>query len=273
MTPVTVPALHRVVHADRETSDVITLQLVPADGSSPSAFLPGQFNMLSVPGAGEVAISISGDPASFGPLEHTIRAVGSVTELMLGWHKGQTVGVRGPFGTPWPVEAAADHDVVVVAGGLGVAPLRPLVARLADDPDRHHLAVVVGARRPADLLDIRPRGGLDGHDTSYRVTVDDPDAGWEGAVGVVTALLPEVAFEPGRTVAYVCGPEPMMCATAAALVDRGVAAGGIHVSLERTMRCGYGLCGHCQLGPLFVCRDGPVFAWAAVRELLEVNEL
>lgn len=273
MTRPTLPVLHHVVQVDRETADVITMHLVPTDGSDPAPFLPGQFNMLSVPGAGEVAISISGDPAEQGPLAHTIRAVGSVTSPMYDWEPGHTVGVRGPFGVPWPVEAAAGHDVLVVAGGVGVAPLRSLVARLATHPLRRRLAVVVGARTPADLLDIRPRGGLLGHDTSYRVTVDTPDTSWDGPVGLVTALLPDVAFDPAATVAHVCGPEPMMRATAEALVAGGVAAEDVHVSLERTMRCGYGMCGHCQLGPLFVCRDGPVFAWSTVRDLLEVAEL
>lgn len=272
MTALPAPVLHRVVGTDRETRDVITFQLQPVDGRPSQAFLPGQFNMLSVPGAGEVAISISGDPASPGPLEHTVRAVGSVTDLMLEWKPGQRVGVRGPFGVPWPVEGARDRDVVVVAGGLGVAPLRPLVARLATDPERRRLVILVGARAPANMLDIRPRGGLLGPQTSYRVTVDEPDVSWNARVGVVTDLLPDVALEPSRTTAYVSGPEPMLRATATALTARGIAAADIHVSLEHTMRCGDGRCGHCRLGSLFVCRDGPVFTWAQVRALLEEGD-
>jgi NAD(P)H-flavin reductase len=265
MLPVPLP----IASARRETADVFTLRL---DGGF--GFAPGQFNMVYLFGVGEVAISMSGDPAESGALVHTIRHVGTVTEGLGRLRKGDVVGVRGPFGRPWPIEAARERDVVVVAGGLGLAPLRPLVYHLLRHAgDFGRVAIVVGARTPGDLvyraeLSRWQRAGL-----QVLVTVDRAGPEWKGNVGVVTALLREARFDAARAVAFVCGPEVMMHFGARELARLGVTEERIFVSLERNMKCAVGLCGHCQLGPAFVCKDGPVFAWERMRPLLTMREL
>lgn len=270
------PEPFRVIGRRRELADTFTLALEPVN-ARPFPFRPGQFNMLYVFGRGEVPISISGDPAEPGTLVHTIRAVGDVTQALRALRKGDVVGVRGPFGAPWPVEAAHGADVVVVAGGIGLAPLRPVVHAVLAERQRFGRAILLyGARTPADILFEaelhRWRGRFD---TSVHVTVDraPADSGWGGHVGVVTRLIERAAFDADNTVAFVCGPEIMMRFAVAALEARGVGDGDIHVSMERNMRCAIGLCGHCQYGGDFVCRDGPVFSFAAIRERFPVREL
>lgn len=254
-----VPAPYRVAERRRLTEDVVTLGLDPLDGPRPS-FLPGQFDMVTAFGVGEVAVSISSDPASSELLEHTVRDVGPVTHALCEAPVGSVLGVRGPFGTDWGVASLARTDVVVVAGGIGLAPLRGAVCELvrAATAGGRHLAVVVGARRPdqvvfAEDLEAWRTAGAD-----VQVTVDVAAPGWPGHVGLVTTLVPEVQFDLTGAAALVCGPEVMMRFTVRALVDRGMAPGDIKVSLERNMQCGVGLCGHCQLGPFLLCRDGPV---------------
>jgi NAD(P)H-flavin reductase len=261
-----------VVARKRETADTWTLRLEPAEGE-PLAVRPGQFTMLYAFGVGEVPVSISGDPA--GPLTHTVRAVGAVTSALCAARRGDAVGVRGPFGNAWPVEQALWGDLLVVAGGIGLAPLRPaLYEALARRSEYGSISLLYGARTPADLLYVpeleRWRSRFDLH---VDVTVDQAGRDWRGRVGVAPKLLTGAPFEPRRTTALLCGPEVMMRFTAHDLLDRGVPAEKIYVSLERNMRCGAGHCGHCQLGPLLICRDGPVFRWDQVAPLLAVREL
>jgi anaerobic sulfite reductase subunit B len=250
----------------------VTLDLTP-DGPGIGEPLPGQFTMLYAFGAGEAPISVSGCPADDGVLRHTVRRAGAVTRALCALTPGQAVGVRGPYGAGWPLPAAARPDLVVVAGGIGLAPLRPVMRRVVAGRERFgRVALVVGTRTPDDLL-FRPeltawRGSLD---LQVEVTVDAAPPSWRGDVGVVTKLLPRLRLDPGRTVALVCGPEVMMRVVARHLVGAGLAPDRIHVSLERNMACAVGHCGHCQLGPLFVCRDGPVVAWSAVAPLLGVR--
>jgi NAD(P)H-flavin reductase len=264
-----IPVPYLVEATRRESADVFTLRLA---GGFP--FAPGQFNMLYAFGAGEVAISMSGDPAEEGGLVHTIRRVGTVTEALGRLRKGDAIGVRGPFGRGWPVESARGRDVLVVAGGLGLAPLRPLVYHLiAHRGEFERVTLAVGARGPDELLFqselVRwARAGLD-----VRVTVDRAGPSWKGNVGVVTALLPTVELDPARAVAFVCGPEVMMRFVARDLAGRGLTDERIWVSMERNMKCAIGLCGHCMLGPAFVCKDGPVFGWERMRPLLATREL
>lgn len=279
-----VPRPWTVTRVRHETADTITLHLRP-DGpheATDSAaalrvrsagFQPGQFNMLYAFGVGESAISMSGDPGS-PELVHTVRSVGSVTRRLHAARPGDTIGIRGPFGRGWP-PAAPGGDLLVVAGGLGLAPLRPAVYRaLADRAGPGRVVLVVGARSPADLLfrheleTWAARSDLD-----VRITVDAAGPAWPGPVGVVTRLLPDLPVDPDRTTALVCGPEIMMRHTARALEDRGIPAPAIHLSFERTMRCGLGTCGHCQLGAFLLCRDGPVIPYDRARHALEVQEL
>lgn len=273
MTTMT-PRAFTVTGRRQETPDTWTLDLV-ADGGVTAAFAPGQFNMLYAFGHGESAISISGDPAGDGPLTHTVRAVGLTTEAICRAQPGDVLGVRGPFGNAWPVEQGQGGDVVVVAGGLGLAPLRPAICAVLADRERYgRVAVLYGGRSP-DLLLYRSE--LDSwqarDDVDLAVTVDAAGRSWRGRVGVVPALVALTAFDPARTLALVCGPEVMMRFAVAALLDRGVPADRIHMSMERNMQCGIGHCGHCQLGPSLVCRDGPVYSYDMLRPWLAVREL
>jgi NAD(P)H-flavin reductase len=265
-----------VVSVRPEMTDTVTVGLV-AIGEPLAEFRPGQFTMVWVPGVGEVPISISSAPGQPGPLLHTVRAQGAVTAAITRLAPGDVVGVRGPYGSDWGLDDPFldGADLVVVAGGLGLAPLRGAVCMAVAERDRFaSLRLVVGARQPdlvlfADELVAWAEGGA----VDVRVTVDVADASWSGDVGVVTTEVPRLAVDPSRTVAFVCGPEVMMRFTAAALEDAGVARHRIRVSLERNMKCAVAQCGHCQLGPLFVCREGPVVGYDRVGELMAVREL
>jgi anaerobic sulfite reductase subunit B len=267
------PVPHRLVSRVQETADTWTLELDPlADPVRPRA---GQFDMLYAFGVGEVPISTSGEHDGDGPLTHTIRAVGAVTRALCALEPGAAVGVRGPFGTQWPLADVAGGDLVVVAGGIGLAPLRPAIRHVLDHRgDYGAVSVLLGARTPDDLLYVseleRWRGRFD---VEVDVTVDAAAVGWHGRVGLVTTLIPGAAVDPARTAALVCGPEVMMTFVVRALVERGVPLERIWVSMERNMRCAVGHCGHCQLGPVLVCRDGAVFPAAAMAPLTEVREL
>ncbi|MCZ7536824.1 MAG: FAD/NAD(P)-binding protein [Acidimicrobiia bacterium] len=267
-----VPHRYRVVSRHTETSDTVTIHVEPL-GDPIDAPRPGQFAMLWAFGIGEVPISFSGLPGD-GRLGHTIRAVGTATSALAASEPGTVIGVRGPFGNGWDVGDADGGDVMIVAGGLGLAPLRPAVDAVLAERDRYRRAVLlIGTRSPDDLMfhdDLaRWRGRLD---LDVQVTVDAADTGWHGDVGVVTTLIGRVPVEPGNTLALVCGPEVMMRFTTRSLIDRGLDAERIRVSLERNMQCGVGHCGHCQLGPELVCLDGPVFAWSRVAAQSAVRE-
>lgn len=264
-------AIRRVV---RDSHDTFTLELDPGDGGF--AFEPGQFNMLYVFGVGEVPISISGDPRQPRKLVHTTRVVGTVTQAMGALRRGAAVGVRGPYGQPWPLAAARGRDVVVIAGGIGLAPLRPLLhAIAARRREFGNVVLLYGTRTPEDVLFRRELDAWQGsrNRMAVSVTVDRAAGGWSGHVGVVTALVPRAPFDPGNAVAFLCGPEIMMRFAAVALRRRGVTAERVFVSLERNMKCAVGHCGHCQFGADFVCRDGPVFAYERVKGLLELREI
>jgi NAD(P)H-flavin reductase len=269
-----VPRAATITKVARETEDVFTLSLDVLAWPGGFRWAPGQFDMVWAPGTGEVPISISGSD-SRGSVLHTIRAVGEVTNVLAKLRRGDEVGLRGPFGRGWPLEAAHGKDVLVVGGGIGLAPLRPVVREvLARRKEFGKLTVLVGARTPAALLFekelARWRGRLD---VTVEATVDRADASWRGNVGVVTELLARAALDPPRTVAFVCGPEVMIRFVARELEERGVPAGSVFLSLERSMKCAVAWCGHCQLGPLLLCRDGPVFALDRVASLLATREL
>ncbi len=269
------PAAYRVQQMRRETGDTFTLDLAPLNGAAPGAFAPGQFNMLYVFGVGEIPISISGDPAQWPRLQHTTRVVGTVTRAMRRLRKGDTLGVRGPFGSHWPVDQCAGRDVVMVTGGIGLAPLRPaLHALLAARQRVRRLVLLYGARTPEDILYRRElERWRSQFDLEVHVTVDRATGKWRGNVGVVTTLIPRAPFEPANAVAMICGPEIMMRFTALELQKRGVACENIYVSMERNMKCAVGFCGHCQFGPAFICKDGPVFRYDRVKDWLTLWEV
>jgi NAD(P)H-flavin reductase len=257
-----VPFAYRVVDRKRESFDITTLYLEPV-AEAIGAYKAGQFNMLTVFGVGEIAISISSAPGATGPIEHTVRDVGAVSHALGSSEVGDIVGVRGPFGTDWGLESLDAVNVVVVVGGIGLAPLRGAMRYLAENPSPgRRVALRVGARLPDQIVfpEEIARWGEMGIDTE--ITVDVADAGWTGHVGVVTQILSELPFDGSTAVGLVCGPEIMMRFSARSLGDLGIAPENIRVSLERNMQCGIGLCGHCQLGPYLLCRDGPVVPYA-----------
>lgn len=262
------PVVHEVLRVDRETDDTVTLSLAARD-TPLAAPDPGQFNMLWAPGVGEVPISLAGQVGDH--LVHTVRAVGAVTSALCALQRGDQLGVRGPFGRGWGLEDAEGRDILIVAGGLGLAPLRPVIDAVRADRSRYgRVAVIIGSRAPDALLYTEELADW-AADLDARITVDVAPPGWRGDVGAVTALLGAVTTRPDRELAFVCGPEIMMRVVANAITERGTAAEDVRVSLERNMHCGIGQCGRCQLGPLLLCQDGPVASWDEANPLLAVS--
>jgi NAD(P)H-flavin reductase len=270
-----IPTPFVVQKVKRETADTYTLDLARADGAANFAFAPGQFNMLYAFGAGEAPISISGDPARPGTLVHTVRDVGNVTRAICRLKRGGVLGVRGPFGVPWPVDRVAGEDVLIIAGGLGLAPLRPALYHLLNHRGEFgNIEVIYGARTPQDLLYPRELEHWRGRfDLRVHVTVDAAEADWRSNVGVVTKIIGRARFDPPSTVALVCGPGVMMRFTVLELMNHGLQPEQVYVSMERNMKCGIGLCGHCQWGPFFVCKDGPVFRYDRIKDWFDRREV
>jgi NAD(P)H-flavin reductase len=266
-----VPVRYEVITRREETSDSVTLGLQPLDVpvGEPQ---PGQFMMLYAFGIGEVPISVSGCPSREGLLLHTIRAVGPTSRALCALEPGSVLGVRGPFGIGWDVGIASGGDVLVVGGGIGLAPLRPVIREVLTERDRFgEVAVLIGARTPSDLLyadEIDQWRNVDG--VKVDVTVDAASRGWTGHVGLITTLLDPFPVRAGAATAYLCGPEIMLRVTSRALIAAGAEADRVYVSLERNMHCAIRQCGHCQLGPMFVCADGPVVPWSVAEPLMAV---
>jgi len=260
--------------ASKETPDTFTFVLTPTNGAR-AEFQPGQFSMLWMFGVGELPISISGDPAESHCLTYTVRSVGPATQVMVSTRPGESVGVRGPFGTGWPVEAAKGRDVLVVAGGIGMAPLRPVIYHVLRNRGQYgRLVILYGARSPRDILYRHELGSWARQkDTNVLFTVDYGGLSWRGHVGVVTSLFKFVRLRPSQTTAMVCGPEIMMRFVARELGTRGIAPENLYFSMERNMKCAVGFCGHCQWGPHFLCKDGPIFPFARIAPLLDRYEL
>lgn len=275
-TPAGEPMLPRpwtVRRAVRESGDVVSLEIDPGGGEAPARCRPGQFQMLYVFGVGEAPISVAGLDDS-GRVLHTVRDVGAVTHALCALAPGDVLGARGPFGSRWPVEEHAGRDLIIAAGGIGIAPLRPVVEAVLRERARYGEVVVLhGAREPGDLLFAREHERWRAAGIQVAVTVDHAGPGWDGHVGVVTTLIRHARFDPARASALLCGPEVMMRFTAGELLARGVPPECVVLSMERNMQCALGFCGHCQLGPEFVCMDGPVFAWPRLERLIAVREL
>jgi NAD(P)H-flavin reductase len=269
------PAPWRIERVRKETADTFTLALAPRVDGPPLHFAAGQFNMLYVFGVGEVPISISGNPREPSPLIHTTRAVGVVTRAMAKLKTGDVIGLRGPYGSGWPLAQAVGRDLVIAAGGIGLAPLRSVIYEvLARRKDFGEVVLLMGARTPQDIpFKAELRRWNAGRDLQVHVTVDHALGPWRGNVGVVTRLIAQADFDPANAIALMCGPEVMMRFTALELQKRGLTTERIYASLERNMRCALGFCGHCQFGPTFICKDGPVFRYDRVKPLLNVREL
>lgn len=259
------PNSAEVLSRHRETHDVVTLTLPRAEDAPPYA--PGQFSMLSLPRIGECAISVS--RVREDEVEHTIRAVGAVSRALAELRTGDCLGTRGPYGRAWPMNEAEGRGLVVVAGGVGIAPMRPTIEAVVDAPERYgSLRIFYGARRPDELLFEDDAEGWAAHThVTLDRTVDHASADWTGPVGVVTRLLRWAPLAP-ESAYFVCGPEVMMRFSAATLIEAGVPAERIWVSMERHMKCAVARCGRCQYGPHLICRDGPVFRFDAVAKLL-----
>ena len=267
-----VPTMVRIRDRCMDAPDVFTIAL-----ETPSkvwTFRPGQFDMLYAFGVGEAAISLSGDSADTDTIAHTIRAAGSVTSALARLKAGDWLGLRGPFGSFWPLDQARGHDVVLVAGGIGLPPLRTAIYHLLRHRgDFGRITLLYGARTPDDVLYADELDEWRQHDDfQVLVTVDHGDPTWRGPVGIVTELFPHCKFDPPRTMGLMCGPEVMMRFTVREFLKRRVSEDRLFLSLERNMQCAVGFCGHCQFGPEFVCVDGPVFRYDAIKLFFNVRE-
>jgi NAD(P)H-flavin reductase len=272
--PVMEPAPARILSVARETHDTFTLTVEPP-GEAESRFQPGQFSMLYVFGVGELPISISGDPERREQLVYTVRSVGPVTLQLVTRSPGEFIGVRSPFGAPWPMNEARGKSVLIIAGGIGLAPLRPAVYHiLRHRGDYNRLVILYGARSPRDMLYTKELNAWSLlPDTQVLSTVDYGGVTWRGHVGVVTTLFKYARLIPRETVALICGPEIMMRYAIRELEHRGFSHDDIYLSMERNMKCAAGFCGHCQLGPYFVCKDGPVFPYSKMKPYIDLYEL
>lgn len=260
-----------------ELSGVATYHLRFSDASLQERyrFLPGQFNMLYLPGVGEIAISLSAGNTPDGTWDHTIRVAGNVTRMLAGLGTGGALGLRGPYGSSWPLDESAGADVILVAGGIGLAPLRPAIYTCIDERKRFgRTTLLYGSRSPDMLLYSREYDDWTDRGLDVYTTVDRFQPGWSGNVGVVTLLVDRLRpLSPGNSVLFLCGPEVMMRYTVRSALERGLRKDQIWVSLERSMQCAVGLCGHCQLGPAFVCKDGPIFRYDKIEPFFDVEGL
>ena len=259
----------------RETSDTTTYSLAFANPvvAVRYRFLPGQFNMLCLSGIGEAAISISSDPARPEKLLHTIREAGNVTKAIARLRKGDLIGVRGPYGSAWPVQEAEGNDLIFVSGGIGLPPLRPAIYHVARHRERYgQVTILAGARSPSDLLYPDEYDAWRERDIDVVVTVDRADDGWRGHVGVVPMMFYQLRPDPRRTVVFSCGPEIMMRFVIYEALARRIPKENIYLSLERNMKCAVGFCGHCQYGPFFLCKEGPVLSFDRLEPFFGVEE-
>lgn len=271
MTSIYLPTPAEIVKVEplTELEKVFTLTL---PGGVSLGHEPGQFVELSVFGVGEAPISITSSPSrSNGTFDLCVRRVGDMTNVLHRMKPGDKVGVRGPFGRPFPLKSFQGKDILFAVGGLGLAPARSVINQVLDERGKYgRVTVLYGARTPSDLLfkddlaEWRERGDVD-----LRVTVDRAEEGWEGNVGVITTLFPGVQVYARNTIAIVVGPPVMYRYVLMETLGKGIPEGNIWFSLERRMKCGVGKCGHCQMNHLYVCKDGPSFAYNEIKHLEE----
>ena len=266
------PVPFEIIKTTRETKDTFNIELKPENEFK---FIPGQFNMLYLFGVGEVPISISGDPDKPEKLIHTIRNVGTVTNLISKLKKNDVIGVRGPFGNPWPVEHSKGKDMLIIAGGLGLAPVRPLIYQILNHREEFdNVTILYGAREPKGIIfEKELHKWRSRFDIEVELTVDFSASSWHGNIGVITSLIKRLNIVPDKAIAMICGPEIMMRFSALELENKGVKSENIYLSMERNMKCAIGFCGHCQFGSEFVCKNGPVFPYKRIKNLLTIREL
>ena len=266
------PTPAKIINIIPETPDTKTFYFKPkAKLEEPK---PGQFTEIYIPGVGEAPVSVSGIESD-GVIVQTVRSIGTLTEYLFKLRRGDLIGIRGPYGKGWPIEKLKDRDVLIVGGGIGLAPLRSVIKEVERNRrDYGRLSILYGARNPSLLL---YRYEFDEYrkipNSELLLTVDRADETWTGNVGVVTQLIPKASVDPRNAVALVCGPEIMMRFTVKALEEQGFKGNQIYLSLERRMKCGVGLCGHCQVGPYLVCRNGPVFPYWMIKKYFWVDQI
>jgi NAD(P)H-flavin reductase len=266
------PRLAVIRDIQAETPGVATYTLAFSD-PAPYSFQPGQFNMLYLPGVGEAAISVSSDPAEPALLRHTVRAVGNITQALTRLKPGENIGVRGPFGSSWPAQELRGQDLILACGGIGLPPLRPLLYHvMRHRSDYGRVALLYGARTPADLLFTTEFPAWQSAGIDVHTTVDIGDDSWRGNIGVVPVLFYRLRPDPRRTSVLSCGPEIMMRFVIFEALARRIPKRRIYLSMERNMSCAVGLCGRCQFGPVFVCKDGPVFTYERLEPYLHVED-
>jgi NAD(P)H-flavin reductase len=271
------PGLHwaRITAIRSEIPDVSTFELCFEDPAIQESykFRPGQFNMVYVPGYGEAAISISSDPGETASISHTVRFVGNVTRALGRARVGDTVGLRGPFGTAWPLAETVGKDLFIACGGIGLPPLRPALHHILRNRDQYgKVTLLYGARTPAELMFPAEYRGWSDAGIEVQTSVDRADSSWDGRVGVVPMWFYQFRIDPHTTVVLTCGPEIMIRFVIFEALARRVPPESIFVSLERNMKCGQGACGHCQIGPYFICKDGPVFPYDRLQSFFNVEE-
>ena len=269
------PQPYRVCDISEEIPGCLTLKLIPENEKHYQDWQPGQFFMIYVFGHGEVPISISGDPEKSGQLAFTVMSVGSITQAICRLKPGDAVGLRGPFGSAWPLNKLKGQNIILMAGGLGLAPLRPALYHLLGNNQAYgNIRLMYGTRQPDSIVFADELARWSDHQAlDVSITVDNAGRDWSGKVGVITDLLKEISINGSNTSALICGPEVMMRFSAYALLDLGIAMDKIFVSMERNMKCALKMCGRCQYGPYFICHDGPVFSFDQVRELFRIREL
>ena len=270
------PVEVRITQVARDSGDTFTITTEPLNSDGLPSFQPGQFSMLYEFGVGEIPISISGDPGIANQLRYTIRSVGAVTKALVSHQAGDAIAMRGPFGTSWPMETAKGGDVLLITGGIGLAPLRPAIYEiLANRDDYGRLVILYGARSPKDVLFRKELTEWSkAPNTQVLTTVDYGDRTWRGYVGVVTKLFDFISLRPEQTTTMMCGPEIMMRFAVRGLQGRKFPDDRVFLSMERNMKCAVGFCGHCQMGPYFICKDGPVFSYPQMRHWMgDLREL
>ncbi len=275
VSPLLKPNWARIINIEPEIAEVSTFHLEFEDAGMQGdyCFQPGQFNMIYAPGFGEAAISISSDPAQPALISHTVRFVGNVTRAMSRMRVGDVLGVRGPFGTAWPLSELEGKDLFIACGGIGLPPIRPALAHIIKHRDRYgKVTLLYGARTPAELMYQREYELWRASDIAVEITVDRADSTWAGRVGVVPMWFYHLRINPRTTAVLTCGPEVMIRFVIFEALARRVPPESIFVSLERNMKCGLGACGHCQIGPYFICKDGPVFSFDALQPFFNVEE-
>lgn len=264
------PLVARVIENREETPDIFTLRLQLKDAhlAETYSFEPGQFNMLYMPGVGEVPISIVSDPQDKHCIDHTIRAVGRVTRVLQKLQAGDELGIRGPFGSSWPMAQIKQQDVLIITGGLGCAPVVSVINYIVKRrSDFGRLVIMQGVKHSNDLIwkdQYQQWAALD--NTQVALAANQTTPAWSWSSGYVTDLFDEVCFNPDKSIAMLCGPEIMMSATIRELLQRGLTEQQVWLTMERNMQCAVGHCGHCQHGSKFVCKDGPVFNYPAVKD-------